>query len=1155
MKMSQAIEKYMKRINGGLTTLSDGIKLVPLNKWAEVLEVIEGSAQTWPDEKFLNQFESYEDGDTGRENVTHKKADFMLFTQGACRGHLLAYDFDVKNSMGYWGSNNEEKLKGIFKETNTTNFKLVLFKLPESVLTYSVRQLGTHFNEIKLFNQCYFNVLEDNFKIFTECDDDNEIPLDIPVLSIPIKDILLCEQIFDKRTIIYLELLLFYMGFKGAQGMDRIHKVLAMKSGVSRGAKLIRIIRSLQSDDTEIKKHLMKELNNEIEEKHTAVIARLKGTDGKMIPESFTEELRMLFSFQSIFQILGIRNGFERIASMNQTDAIKYMHSIIPEYPNDIIKILIKKCNLDKTVWPSSELIKLFPLYRIPDKADTNTLAFYCHLNVLLLESVFTGDRFLSIMNLRDNDSCFTMEELTDCVRLEVNSNSDLFEVFKNPKGIMPRKLYMSTASNQIKHIAALLSATCNVELSFSEPESSSLENILNFSYYALNEDWDILSQSLFDDLDRIGKHSCPELMVLPRSFTYDDFFAPLWQRIINTGRIKQIENYATGKLGIVIAAETQKNVTINNKAIPYTEITKFSCLEPEHYRGVMKNTSDYSDVPDIGSKPIGNRIEAVDNGNISLLDTLLMQPVDYSTEDSNEEAQFVTAGTTSAMEQSVCLRCCHTLLPDYLAMMLEKYRTMIFWGTIPGKAGDAERIKRIKQIRIPELSLKEQLRELFPQDSDSAVIDDAIEMRLKFDEAAERFLSENISAETIGLMVNGIILPDGDDEYFFMYNIKSNELRFLRNILSEIEKSSKHIFQVLRYIYLNKIITEIEQNKNKVTFERNKSDNFMFKVFIKKVSDYISAEINIILKAAGISEPMEETEIHRVLAEFDNKIIYEKERQLDAEKTRAEERKKVIADMSHHIKNLVRSVIDPLELLKEDDQEHLAIIDNALRGAELIREIVNAMNLSFSGSTEGVIYDFNTPSHDSIKIQDILISGLRNAVSNMFDGKYFKQFGHGYFPDKSRFIEAKQQWQMLDIVDIDGLKTSLNQYFFKLDIQLLNADILVVGNKNSTATKLLIMFQEIMLNAVKYTSFVSQTKRKIIVMLTVDGSRITLAVENTFNPKSTIKSSGLGHMIINNFAGLLGAKVDKEINGELYKIKIEFDTNPEGLKASGHAW
>ena len=87
-------------------------------------------------------------------------------------------------------------------------------------------------------------------------------------------------------------------------------------------------------------------------------------------------------------------------------------------------------------------------------------------------------------------------------------------------------------------------------------------------------------------------------------------------------------------------------------------------------------------------------------------------------------------------------------------------------------------------------------------------------------------------------------------------------------------------------------------------------------------------------------------------------------------------------------------------------------------------------------------------------------------------------------------------------------------------------------------------MFQEIMLNAVKYSSFVPLAERKITVSLKVEMNKVSLEVENTFNPKSSIKSSGLGLTIINNFANLLGAKVDIDKDNGHYKIKIEFNTN-----------
>ncbi len=1182
MKMTQTIEKYMEQVNK-LAALSDRVKLVPLNKWAQVVEVIEGNAATWPDKKFLDQFESYVVLDDSSEGVKHKKADFMLFTRGNCRDCYFDYDFEC--------SYNPLQIKDFIRENNNAWFKLVLFKLPKSFLTHTARILGGS-KEIGLLDSNYSKLLKELFTIFAECDEAGEIPLNTPVLSIPVEDIALCKRIYGAATLETIER--FYRGYN-SQELKIIQKALAMKSSSERGAKLVNLLKGHTLEPI-----LLEELNKELAVTQDAILANLikKGNVEIVMPttikwggeplkgkvETVPEELNLLFTLQSLFQTLGIQDGFERIADMSRIEAIKYIHSVIPEKPSEIVNILIEKCNFEHIKhWPTTELIKLFPLCRIPAKADSDTLAFYRYLNVLLLESVFAYSPALEKKFMALNFYFGAEAGMAGCVRLSVNSIPCLFEVFENPKSIIPTKLYIHTEDRQIKYMAALISAFCGVEFSFAEPEAIPPDKIFQLSYYALDSDRNMLLESLSNDIDKMEQCSMPGLMILPRSFTYDDFFAPLWEKIVKTRRIEQIIDYSN-RLTIVISDTAQENVKIvhdgknhtGNRTIPHTEIAEFSCLEPAHYPQVnICELDDFSHLTNfcqfaswqphphcsfvwvpiksgIKGNQIGDRIDVIDNCNILLPDTLLIQPIDYSPKNSNKEPRFVAAVAELAENQTVRLRC-QQLLPDYLAGILEKYKAMIFWGTAPGKAGDVERIKRIKQICIPDLSLKEQLRELYSMnfgkisESDSVAIDEAIDLRFKFDEAARRFLSEKLSPETINLMVNIIDNLNGY-EPFIMYNLKPSELDSLKCVLIDVERSFE-MPPSMRTDFLNQII---------ITDYIYNNSSFINNPFISKISEFIDNEIAVICKDAGIpglyngpSWEGDDVERRCLLAELDAKVfkvLYEKEHQLAVEKVRADEREKVIADLSHHIKNLVMSVIDPLELLREDDHEHQAIIENALCGVNLIREIVNAMNLSFSGSNEDVIYDFNNPSHDSMQLQDILVEGLRNAVRNMFDGKYFSEFRHGYFQDRDTFIEAKQQWQNLDRSNIDALKALLEQYFFTLDLKLQNADI-PVGNQKSTAIKLLIMLQEIMLNAVKYSSFVHRAEREITISLVGDGSHITLEVENTFNPKSAVKSSRLGHNIIKNFVALFGAKVDRDINNGRYKIKIAFDFNPAGAK------
>ena len=201
---------------------------------------------------------------------------------------------------------------------------------------------------------------------------------------------------------------------------------------------------------------------------------------------------------------------------------------------------------------------------------------------------------------------------------------------------------------------------------------------------------------------------------------------------------------------------------------------------------------------------------------------------------------------------------------------------------------------------------------------------------------------------------------------------------------------------------------------------------------------------------------------------------------QIQEEKIREEERKKIIADLSHSIKNLISTVIDPLENLKLEPSVKPQVIENALRGANLIREIVNAVNLSFKGSIDDFRYDatHNTDA-ESQPLKSIFIAALKHSIGNMFDSKYFGTFMRKYFPDKSLYMEAKKEWSdFSQSNDLNELLPFLHQYFFRTDFVLDNAEQLIIGNQKGSIIKLLILCQELILNAVKYSAFIDKENR-----------------------------------------------------------------------------
>lgn len=201
-------------------------------------------------------------------------------------------------------------------------------------------------------------------------------------------------------------------------------------------------------------------------------------------------------------------------------------------------------------------------------------------------------------------------------------------------------------------------------------------------------------------------------------------------------------------------------------------------------------------------------------------------------------------------------------------------------------------------------------------------------------------------------------------------------------------------------------------------------------------------------------------------------------------------------------------------------------------------------MDLSFKGSIEDFFYDArNNIDNGKMDLESIIIASLTYSIGNMFDGKYFSNFVRKYFPTKSIFEEAKSQWtrisQSNDVQEIMGF---LRKYFFKIDLAIVAGSKHVIGNEKGSAMKLLILFQELILNAVKYSAFVSKEKRFLHIKFDYDLREMSIRVENRFKEKAKAQTSGIGHIIVNNFAKLLNTEPITKKDGDIYSVEINFE-------------
>ncbi|MDP8267244.1 MAG: hypothetical protein P9L97_00825 [Candidatus Tenebribacter davisii] len=279
---------------------------------------------------------------------------------------------------------------------------------------------------------------------------------------------------------------------------------------------------------------------------------------------------------------------------------------------------------------------------------------------------------------------------------------------------------------------------------------------------------------------------------------------------------------------------------------------------------------------------------------------------------------------------------------------------------------------------------------------------------------------------------------------------------------------------------------------------------------------------------------------------EYIQKFIDYVERVIRAEsiaQARLEEQKRIMSNLSHTVKNIISSIIDPLENMRIDGNFKISTVDNAIRGANLVRGLVNAMNLSFSGSIEDFIYDIdNAGYNDSSSIKQLFIESLKYSIGAMFDGKYFNKFMRNYFPNKSIFLDAKNKWNDISQTsDSETITSFLDIFMLQTEFNFAPAKDFVIGNDKGSSLKLLILIQEMIFNAVKYSSFVSKQERFLKIIFNSDADHVSIKVSNKFQPKTKVKSSGLGHVIIDNFSKLLETKPVTNTDGEIYSVEVKF--------------
>jgi two-component sensor histidine kinase len=281
---------------------------------------------------------------------------------------------------------------------------------------------------------------------------------------------------------------------------------------------------------------------------------------------------------------------------------------------------------------------------------------------------------------------------------------------------------------------------------------------------------------------------------------------------------------------------------------------------------------------------------------------------------------------------------------------------------------------------------------------------------------------------------------------------------------------------------------------------------------------------------------------------EIDIKLSEKKEQEITAAKLA--ERDKILANLAHSIKNLISSVQSPLySVVKSaglDDYNKLCVED-ALKGLNLIKEIAFAIDHSYTGSIDDFRFDAKCADHEGETLQTLTTKALMHSINNMFDPDYFEVFSFNYFPEDAREEEVaarKEYEELIKDYDIDKISAWLNRYFFDFKFEVDFSREFKLKDTKSSATKFFMMMQEILLNAVKYSSFTGRGRRFLNIRMSNKQDEIHIEVKNSMNASIKEKTTGKGSIVIAQFAKILGAepKIEKLEDKGTFEIKIDFE-------------
>ncbi len=379
----------------------------------------------------------------------------------------------------------------------------------------------------------------------------------------------------------------------------------------------------------------------------------------------------------------------------------------------------------------------------------------------------------------------------------------------------------------------------------------------------------------------------------------------------------------------------------------------------------------------------------------------------------------------------------------------------------------------------------------------------------------------------------------------------ESNQIHLDKTILID-ENDYGSIFQTVNQLITNysKVIIDMTHGF------RHLPILMMGSIFVELIKENNKIEHILFAKEIEYQKSYQVVDLIEYLSILNEFVVERKEKEraeaeLKAQKEKYQERDNVIRKLFHEIKNITSSAITSLKQVEENekfqDQANRIRVKDSYQTIEVISNLVNMVNESYKVSVDNLKMDAKNLSQSNTNLKEIIIDSIRYSLDNILfrSASYgiYTKFCDKYFPDYKKCNQATEEWNRVSVTkDEVELEKFLNTYFFKTEFQFSNFKNYHISNEYYSATNFLLVLQEIIFNAIKYSSFVKAEERVFRVIANHNDRQVSIIVENRYDTKKLNKIPGFGHLAIENSEKFFGCKPITKTDNGLYTILINFE-------------